>query len=128
MADPVGFVVPRVGHPAFYLQDETTLTVFTGMFEEATTEWQALLDWCRFHGLDPERMPATQTIERDVAGCRILYDAYVMTADEVQLRARYWRQIQGEPERRRAVEQGEAPPLPFPDVILRHLHPRQEPA
>lgn len=108
---------------AFVIEDETRLTTCVGMFEQAPHEWTALLDWCRFHGLDPERMPAGQVIERDVAGRRIVYDEYVLTRDQVQAAFRA-----GDPEplrRHRVVEQGEAPPLPFPDVILRHLEPME---
>lgn len=110
-----------LGAPAFILVDETTLWALTGMFERAVPEWQALLIWCRFHGLDPERMPAQQLIERDLEHRRVVYDEYVASADEIQHRHKHWRLYDGEPEIRRTSRQGETPPMPFPEVILRHL-------
>jgi hypothetical protein len=116
--------------PVFTVVDETTLTIHSSsFFEQATAEWKALLEWCQLHGLDPERMPSTgQTIVRDLARCRVVYDEYVMSADEAQLRAKYWRSFDDEPERHRVHVQGETPPLPFPDVILAHLDPPRETA
>lgn len=110
-----------LGAPAFIVVDETVLSVLPRMFELATDEWKALLDWCRFHGLDPARMPACQVIERDLKHRRVVYDEYIADADEIQHRAKHWRLYDGEPEIRRTFRQGETPPMPFPDVILRHL-------
>jgi hypothetical protein len=73
-------------------------------------------------------MPAQQVIERDLVRCRVVYDEYVASADEIQHRHKNWRLYDGEPEIRRTFPQGETPPLPFPDVILRHLDPRPESA
>jgi hypothetical protein len=83
--------------PVFTVVDETTLTIHSSsFFEQATAEWKALLEWCQLHGLDPERMPSTgQTIVRDLEHCRVVYDEYVMSADEAQLRAKYWRSFDG---------------------------------
>lgn len=108
--------------PVFTLVDETKLTIHsTRFFEACTREWEALLDWCRLHGLDPERMPsAGQVIERDLVRCRVVYDEYVMTADDVQHRRKHWKLYDGEPLRQRVHAQGETPPMPFPDVILAH--------
>lgn len=111
---------------AFVLLDDETLYVLTGMFELATEEWKALLDWCRLHGLDPERMPAQQVIERDLEQRRVVYDEYVPPADDVQRRFKIG--VDGEPEIRRTFRQGETPPMPFPDVILRHLDSTPETA
>lgn len=111
---------------AFIVIDEETLYVLPGMFERATDEWKALLDWCRLHGLDPARMPANQVIERDLECCRVVYDEFVF--DDQGKRAL----ASGDPDDpatwlfqtpRRVHAQGETPPMPFPDVILRHLRP-----
>lgn len=111
--------------PAFMLTSETRLSVFSAMFEKAPEEWRALLDWCRLHGLDPRQMPAAQVIERDLERCRVEYDRYVLddrghvqrdphSSDPTQV----WIV--------RTSAQGETPPMPFPDVILRHLAPTPE--
>lgn len=106
--------------PSFMLTSETKLTVFAGMAEQTPEEWRALLEWCRFHDMDPHAMPASQIIIRNVEACRVEYDRYVLTDSG---------HVQRDPESSnpdalwvfRAHSQGEAPPLPFPGVILRDL-------
>jgi hypothetical protein len=106
--------------PTFDLLDDTTLQVYPGMYERAIAEWKALLEWCRAHGLDPHAMPAQQVIYRDVERCRVVYDRYVLD---------HQGHVQRDPRSNdpsvpwifRNLAQGETPPLPFPDVILRHL-------
>ena len=75
-----------------------------------TPEWLAALDWARFHGLDPNRIPAESTIFRDAANCRIVYDEFVPDGDSILIK-------DNEPVVVRRVEQGEAPPLPLPREI-----------
>lgn len=122
--------LPRKGRlmarlPVFTVTDATTIRIdSTRFFEEYPEEHRALLDWCRAHGLVPEQMVAAgQTIVRDVAGCRVVYDAFVLNDDG----HRILDPATGDTYRKRRVHgQGETPPMPFPDVILRHLNPTQE--
>ena len=76
-----------------------------------TPEWDALLDWLRWHSLDPDLMPAGCRIVRDPDGRCIRYRAFVGERTVVA------------PQRPTApaVEQGEAAPLPFPELIARRL-------
>lgn len=104
--------------PAFILVDETTLSVLPDIQRRATEEWWALLDWCRRHGMDPAAMPVRQVIFRDVDRCRIEYDEFVLVDGVRSFDAREPSGCQVH----RVVAQGETPPLPFPDVILRHLN------
>lgn len=112
-----GLVASNAGEIAFLISDDTSLTTFAGMAERTHAEWKALLDWCKLHGLDPMRMPACQTIVRNLERCRVEYDEAVL--DE---RGRG----QFDPDthelvRRRVHVQGETPPVPFPAVTLRWL-------
>lgn len=75
--------------------------------------WQASMDWARFHGLDPNRIPAGSYIERDAAGCRILFTEFVKTGPETADILI----VDNEPVTVDRVEQGEAPPLPFPPEV-----------
>ncbi len=88
-----------------------------------TPEWDAVLEWCEFHGIDPMLVPAGTRVVRD----------------EVRRCIRYVRIVQDDQGRKRqrgfdgtdhpasdwitapAIEQGEAPPLPYPGVIQRAL-------
>lgn len=85
----------------------TELAVMAG-----TPEWEALCDWCRFHGLDPRRIPAGSRVIRVASKCLIAYTEFV---GEPAAEAPYRRDFVDR------TEQGEAPPLPFPDVIARQL-------
>lgn len=84
----------------------------------ATPEWDALLDWCRFHHLDPTRIPAGSRICR-VASARLI--AYTEFDLDDQGLVRH--HSDGLPVLLDRKEQGEAPPLPFPDSILALLRP-----
>jgi hypothetical protein len=112
------------GVPAFVLVDETTLNVLPRMYELATAEWKALLEWCRFHGLDPRTMPCQQVIYRNVACRRIEYDQFSLDENGRLTLS----ELEREPQVFRVIAQGETPPLPFPDVILAHLDPPRETA
>lgn len=77
--------------------------------EYGTPLWAASCEWARFHGLDPSRIPAGSVVERDATGRRILFSEFVF--DDILLRVE-----DGAPVIVERVEQGEAPPLPFPKV------------
>lgn len=77
--------------------------------------WLAMLDWCKVHGLDPEAMPCTNMIVRNVERCRIEYTEFVGGADRAQW---LFRRGGDEPEVRRVHAQGETPPAPFPPEVL----------
>lgn len=74
---------------------------------------EAFLAWCRFHGLDPNTMPAGQHVVRFASKFQIHYTAWVR--DElgglVAGPSRAPLEIQ-------RIEQGEAPPLPFPTEVM----------
>lgn len=74
-----------------------------------TPLWEASCEWARFHGLDPNRIPGGSEVVRDAANRRILYSEYVFDEDGVRM-------VDDEPVIVSCVEQGEAPPKPFPDV------------
>lgn len=78
-----------------------------------TPEWHASMEWARFHGLDPNRIPAESVVERDEAGCRILFTEFVMDGPDVADIAI----VDGEAQMVGRIEQGEAPPLPFPREV-----------
>lgn len=90
-----------------------------------TPEWYALMEWLEFHGIDPRMVPAGSRISRDACGRCIRYVGFVPDAEG-------HRQLdpdtldtgdRGDIACLKApmVEQGEAPPLPYPDVIARQL-------
>lgn len=88
-----------------------------------TPEWHALLEWCEFHGIDPKKIPAGTRISRDECGRCI---RYVRIVEDEQGRKQFhppghprFGEMVTEP----GVEQGEAPPLPYPDVIAALLRP-----
>lgn len=87
-----------------------------------TPEWRALCGWLEFHRIDPKRIPAGTRISRDECGRCI---RYVRVVDDEHGRPRqhdlddaYWA---GRYVVEATVEQGEAPPLPYPDLIARQL-------
>lgn len=83
-----------------------------------TPEWHALMDWCRFHHVDPHQVLAGATLVRDEPGRRIRYVGLVLdNQGRKQLDA--CGSVRSAP----MVEQGEAPPLPYPDVITALLRP-----
>lgn len=72
--------------------------------------WQASMDWARFHGIDPNRVPAGSYIERDAARRRILFSEFVYDGPGIGDIV-----LDGlDPLTVDRIKQGEAPPLPFP--------------
>lgn len=115
---------------ALVVVDATTIRTDMGLHDLAHQEWRALIDWCRVHGMNPDDMPVDQVIVRDLERCRVVYDLIVRDGQGKRVLERgdpddpaTWRY-----ERRRVHAQGETPPMPFPDVILRHLDPTRETA
>jgi hypothetical protein len=99
--------------PAFTVTD-TELTIHTSDFPQlAHDAWRALCEWALFHDIDPKRVPMCSTIVRNVEGCRVEYDQI-----EVDERGRKVVGADDEVMRRRVCSQGEAPPLPWPTVLL----------
>lgn len=87
-----------------------------------TPEWLALLEWLEFHGIDPGTIPAGSRVSRDECNRCIRYIAIVV--DEQGRRQQAGlddRPRFGQWKVRGMVEQGEGPPLPYPDVIARWL-------
>lgn len=82
--------------------------------ERGSDAWRASMEWARFHGLDPMRIPAGSYIERDAAGRRILFEEYVFDGDLVRINEEGDDGVRVD-----RVEQGEAPPLPFPPEVTR---------
>ena len=76
-----------------------------------TPQWEATLEWCRFHGIDPYMIPAGTEIVRNAQAHTIRYTACVRGTDR-----RWQRDNDGSVVRRAMVVQGEAGPLPFPEV------------
>jgi hypothetical protein len=94
---------------------EHELRVHSQRFPELETKaWQALLEWCQFHGIDPIRVPMCSSIVRNVEHCRVEYDEIQLGEDGKPVPVpgcdRYVV--------RRVVAQGEAPPLPWPAELL----------
>lgn len=77
-----------------------------------TEAWTASCEWARFHGIDPNRVPAGSTIERDAARRCIRYSSFVPTGpgvSDIQV-------IGDEPVVVDRIEQGEAI-KPFPAEV-----------
>lgn len=73
----------------------------------------AICEWCEFHGLDPRKIVRATGVMRAPEECRILYTEFIQDEDgHLQLDAN------GEARQVMLIEQGEAPPLPFPQIIL----------
>lgn len=73
-----------------------------------TPQWEATIEWCRFHGLDTNSIPADSVIIRDEQAHVIAYTVYVRDADG---------RLALGPNgivREDRTERGEAGPLPFP--------------
>lgn len=82
-----------------------------------TPEWIALLEWLEFHGINPKIVPAFTMITRSGSGCCIRYVQCVFDEDgRHKVKA-----PDGTFETVDLVEQGEAPPKPWPDEIARLL-------
>ena len=102
--------------------DSDTMTEALVYFE--TPEWVALLEWLEFHGIDPKLIPAGTRVSRDECNRCIRYTRIVTGDDGKRLPfpdvRGGWRLVSVP-----AVEQGEAPPLPYPEVVqvlLRAVH------
>jgi hypothetical protein len=73
----------------------------------------AICKWCEFHGLDPRKIVRAAGVMRAPEKCRILYTEFICDEDgTIQVGAN------GELRQVMLIEQGEAPPLPFPQIIL----------
>lgn len=78
----------------------------TYWIEYGTAEYDASIEWARFHGLDPCRIPAGSLITRNQFDHTIRYVEIVLDrADGVCTRP--------------CVERGEAGPMPFPEIITK---------
>lgn len=86
---------------------------------------EALLDWLRFHDIDPHRVPRGSRIDRVPSACLVAYTEYVFGDD-------------GRPELvddtnvmdveiRDCKSQGEAPPLPLPPEVEALMRPLPTP-
>lgn len=83
-----------------------------GWVEQLSPQWRDLLEWCEFHHLDPLQIPAGSRIERNAQSASIVYTRILFDSDgrrQVDAEGRWVTRV--------TVEQGEAPPLPFPDSI-----------
>jgi hypothetical protein len=74
--------------------------------------WEAIKDWCKRHGLDPEDVSSGGPIHRDVERCRVVY---VGRAEG---------EIEGNPVWTTCVKQGETPPMPWPAELDRYRLPQ----
>ena len=113
-------MTPRSLGLAAIAADADTMT--EARIEFHTPEWHALMDWCRFHHVDPHLVLAGSRISRDECGRCIRYVGIVV---DDQGRKQY---DCDDPELQRLitapmVEQGEAPPLPYPDLVAALLEP-----
>lgn len=87
-----------------------------------TPAWEALMEWCRFHSIDPHLVLAGTRISRDACNRRIHYVGIVVDehgrrqfdCDDPDLQSVITAPM---------TEQGEAPPLPYPPVIAELLEP-----
>ena len=79
-----------------------------------SVEWEAMMDWIEFHGLDPNRILCDAVIERRPETCsiteyvkrdedgKIVHIGFVVITEEI-------------------TQQGERPPLPFPAELFEVL-------
>ncbi len=87
-------------------------TGLAGWVDRETQQWRELLDWCEFHQIDPKRIPVGTRIERYAGSCKIVYTRICTDTEgrrEFDNDGRWIAQL--------VIEQGEAPPLPFPESI-----------
>ena len=63
----------------------------------------AIEEWMAFHGIDPSGVLLCQPIERDPTSCQIRYPTFGRQGLSTR------------------IEQGEAPPLPWPDAVWEHV-------
>lgn len=102
--------MPSAMNVAGIAHDFDTDTVCPVYFN--TPDWDAILEWLRFHNVDPCIIPAGTTITRSGSGRCIRYEAIAKNEDA---------DGDGIYETYDAIEQGEAPPLPFPSGIAARL-------
>lgn len=72
-----------------------------------TPLWLSAIEWCAWHHLDSRRIPAGSMIVRSVADRRITTRYLQMEGDKPVIRDKEFVTAIH-------IEQGEAPPLPFP--------------
>jgi len=98
--------------------DADTMTEALVYFE--TPEWMALLEWLEFHGIDPKTIPAGTRVSRDACGRCIRFVGILLDSDGRRAHT-------GPPDFQFVtmpmIEQGEAPPLPYPDLVAALLQP-----
>lgn len=77
----------------------------------------AICEWALFHGLDPKRIPQVSPIVRDVDRCQVRCRYIVLSDDGV----RSFDKDTLEYATVDHVAQGEAPPLPWPDLVQKYI-------
>lgn len=77
-----------------------------------TPGWEASLEWCRFHGIDPKLVPAGSVILRDARSCQIVYELILLDDAGCPRQGPDFTYLT-----ETFVEQGEAPPLALPAEI-----------
>ena len=101
--------------------DEAAQPPATHLVYYGTPAWEALLDWVRFHGLDPDRILGSGArIIRNERHHVIAYTALVLDDDghKVPDGIGGFRTVD-------CIERGEAGPLPFPELVTRAALPAQ---
>jgi hypothetical protein len=111
--------MPRTLGLAGVAADADTMTEIPVYFD--TPEWVALMEWLEFHGIDPKSIPAGTRVSRDACGRCIRYVGIVRDVDGRQQQDPDSHEWKTAP----MVEQGEAPPLPYPHVIARQLNTQE---
>jgi hypothetical protein len=104
-----GIFIDRVTNANGMLDDSARYEVF---FESPA--WRPAMEWCEFHGIDPHRVLAGTEIIRDAGACAIRYTRIVVVDADGGKVAHECGTVALEP----VVEQGEAPPLPFPHEVV----------
>ena len=91
----------------------------TAIFTKGQDEFQAICEWVEFHGIDPRLVPLCSILTRNVAECCVEYDEIEV---EKWTDSGYPVPKIGDhkvPVIKRVRSQGEAPPLPFPEILFR---------
>lgn len=79
---------------------------------------EAICEWSRKHGLDPNRMPAHEPIFRDLERCQVRCTYFVLGEDGGRVLDRDHEGPTWQLLTESHVAQGETPPMPWPDVVL----------
>lgn len=96
---------------------ETVLIVHSQQFPQVyPAAWEAVIEWVRVHGIDPQRVPMCSMILRNVEACRVEYDE--IQVDEAGRRRTVGPPSDAELVIERVRAQGETPPLPWPAELL----------